>query len=192
MKKRIFVIVGHPSKESFSNLIGEEYLRGAKKSGAETRVVHLSDMKFNPSLDNGYKKKQKLEKDLVDFQNNILWADHLVFIYPIWWGGEPAKLKGLIERTFLPGFAFKFEKKSILPKQFLKGRSARVFLIKGGSRLFYFGSLAYPGMIMRRFVLNFTGIFPVRIKSFYNMNSVSEEKKSRIMSKVFNLGKRTA
>ena len=189
-KKRILVVIGHPSKQSFSKLIGESYFKGAKEAGIEVKIVYLSGMKFNPSLENGYRKNQKLEKDLVEFQKYLLWAEHLVFVYPIWWGGAPAKFSGLIERTFLPGFAFKFRKRGILPEQLFRGKSARIFLVKGSSRIFYFGSFAFPGMIMRRFILNLTGVFPVRINSFYHMTRVSERKKERILSKVLNMGKK--
>jgi NAD(P)H dehydrogenase (quinone) len=147
-------------------------------------------MKFHPSLENGYRKPQKMEKDVLDVQKKIKWADHIVFVYPIWWGGAPAKFKGFIERVFLPGFAFKFERKSILPKRLLKGKSGRIFLVKGGTWLFYFGALASPGMIMRRFLFNFTGISPVRVKSFYSANRVDRERSDKIFNKVFKLGKR--
>jgi putative NADPH-quinone reductase len=191
MKKRnILIIVGHPGKESFSKSIGESYLKGAKSSGNKVKIIYLSEMNFNPNLKEGYKKIQPLEKDLLNFQKNILWAEHIVLITPVWWGSVPAKLKGLLDRAILPGFAFKYQKKSILPKRFLKGKSARVFMTKGGSRIFYFGSLAYPGMILRRFVFNFTGIFPVRVKSFYSMNNLSEERVQKILKKVFDIGKK--
>lgn len=190
MAKKILIISGHPSKESFTHDISNEYLRGAKNSGADAKIIYLHDLKFNPSLENGYHKIQKLENDLIEVQKKITWAEHIVFVYPVWWGGEPAKFKGLIDRVFLPGFAFKFEKKSLLPKQLLKGKSGRIFLIKGGSWLFYFGALVSPGMIMRRFVMNFCGIFPVRVKSFYSMNNVDGKKAKRILNKVYRLGKR--
>ncbi len=190
MKKKIFIIVGHPSRESLCKAIGEKYSEGALSSERTVRICYLSELNFNPNLENGYKKEQQLEKGLLDFQENILWADHLVWIYPIWWGSFPAKLKGLIDRTILPGFAYKFEKRSILPKRFLKGKSARIITTRGGSRIFYFGSLSFPGMIMRRFILNFTGFFPIRIKNFYSTNKISKERSEKIFRKVFRLGKR--
>ena len=49
----------------------------------------------------------------------------MVIFTPIWWGALPAKLKGLIDRTFLPGFAFQYEEGKLMPKQLLKGRTAR-------------------------------------------------------------------
>jgi NAD(P)H dehydrogenase (quinone) len=188
--KNILIIVGHPSKESFSKSIGESYSRGAKSSGHSTKIIYLSELNFDPDLKDGYKKIIPLEKDLVGVQKSILWANHIVLISPVWWGSVPAKFKGLIDRIILPGFAFKYERKSLLPKQLLRGKSGRIFLTKGGSRLFYFGAFVSPGMILRRFVFNFTGIFPVRVKSFYSMNSLNEERAKKILKNVFKIGKR--
>lgn len=188
--KKILVFEGNPKEKSLCKLISETYVRGAKDSGHEVKIFHISDMKFDPNLKEGYNKNQKLEKDLVEVQKKILWANHLVFVYPIWWGSLPAKFKGLVDRVFLPGFAFKFEKRTILPKQFLKGKSARMITTRGGSRIFYFGSLSFPGMIMRRFLLNFCGVFPVRSKSFYSVNHISEKRAKKIFDNIYRIGKR--
>jgi len=51
-----------------------------------------------------------------------------LIVSPIWWGGIPAKLKGLFDRTFLPGFSFKYEGNNPLPLQLLQGKTSRVIL----------------------------------------------------------------
>ena len=188
--KNIFIIVGHPSKKSFSNQIGEAYMKGAKSSGNRVKIVYLSELDFDPNLKEGYNKSQPLEKDLVLVQKHILWANHIVIVTPVWWGSVPAKFKGLLDRALLPGFAFKYERRSLLPKQLLKGRSGIIFLVMGGSRLFHFGAFAFPGMILRRFVFNFTGVSPVRVKNFYSMSSLSEKRAKKILDNVFKIGRR--
>ena len=57
-------------------------------------------------------------------QQDILWADHLVFVYPNWWSTVPALLKGLIDRMFVPGFAFKYRENSPFWDKLLKGKTA--------------------------------------------------------------------
>lgn len=64
-------------------------------------------MDFNPNLEFGYRKKSELEPDLLDAQAKLKWADHVVWIYPVWWSSVPAIMKGFIDRILLPGFAFK-------------------------------------------------------------------------------------
>ena len=188
--KKVFVFVGHPSKSSLCKSIGEAYLRGAKNSGYKTKIMYLSEMEFDSNLKEGYKLEQVLEEDLVLFQKNLLWADHIVFVTPIWWGSIPAKFKGAIDRAILPGFAFKYEKKSLLPKQFFRGKSGTIIFTKGGPWLFYFGALVSSSMVLRRFVLNFIGVSPVRVKSFYSVRKLSPERAKRILDKVFRIGKK--
>ena len=88
-------------------------------------------MQFDPILRKGYKEIQELEPDLVNLQNAIKWADHLVFIYPNWWCTMPAILKGLFDRIWLPGFAFNFDKKTKKCLQHLRGKTARVIVVAG-------------------------------------------------------------
>jgi len=189
-KKRILVIEGNSKGKSLCRSIASSYVKGARNSKHEVKIANLHDLIFNPILDEGYDSKQKLEKDLVKIRENILWANHLVFVYPIWWGSFPAEFKGFIDRVFLPGFAFKYEKKSLLPKKLLKGKSARMITTRGGPRIFYFGSLSFPGMILRRFVLHFCGVRQVRSTNFYSITKVSKERADKILKKSFNLGAR--
>ena len=105
--KNILIINGHPDKESFCFALSESYKMGAYKTNTNVKLIHLIDLKFNPILTYGYRKISELEPDLVQMQQDILWADHLVFVYPNWWSTVPALLKGLIDRIFVPGLLFR-------------------------------------------------------------------------------------
>jgi len=106
MGKRILVILGHPSSNSFCAALAERYAQSALRAGHEVRQLFLGRMDFDPVLREGYQQVQPLEADLRQAQADILWAEHLTLVYPIWWGGIPALLKGFFDRVFLPGFAF--------------------------------------------------------------------------------------
>lgn len=69
-----------------------------------------------------------LEEDLVDSQQMILWADHVVLAYPNWWGFMPAITKGFFDRILLPGFAFKNYSGKNLPEKLLHGKSIRIMV----------------------------------------------------------------
>lgn len=104
--KKILLINGHPDTESFNFSIAAAYKKGAIANGYEVREIIVRNLDFNPNLQFGYRKRTELEIDLLEAQEKIRWAEHLVWIYPVWWGSVPALLKGFIDRVFLPGFAF--------------------------------------------------------------------------------------
>jgi multimeric flavodoxin WrbA len=106
--KKILIINGHPDKESLCTEFAKSYKAGAEKSSADCTLINLIDLNFDPILYYGYRKRTELEPDLLKVQQDILNADHLVFVYPTWWGTYPALLKGFIDRVFLPKFAFEF------------------------------------------------------------------------------------
>lgn len=126
--KRIFVLLGHPDTESMCCELADAYAAGARKAGHEVRRTNLGDMVFDPILHKGYKVIQELEPDLVKFQQDVCWCNHLVIIYPSWWSTMPALLKGLFDRAWLPGFVYKFLPSGIGWKRLLKGRTATVFV----------------------------------------------------------------
>jgi len=189
MTKKILVILGHPSKDSLNKKIADTYLEETKKSGFNVKKLYLYDKKFDPVLHEGYKKEQKLESDLKQAQKDIKWADHLVFIYPIWWGTMPALLKGFIDRTLLPGFAFQYKENSLIPEKFLKGKSARI-ITTSGMPGFLFWFINSNKKMIKRFVLNFTGIKPVRNTNFGGVDEISDEKFSKIQKKVRKLARK--
>ena len=113
MKKKILIINGHPDKDSFNYAISESYKAGAIVNGAEVKEIKIRELNFNPNLEFGYRKRTELEPDLVEAQEKIKWSEHLVWVYPVWWGSVPAMMKGFIDRVFLPGFAFKKREDSV-------------------------------------------------------------------------------
>jgi len=95
-------------------------------------------------------------------QEKILWADELVFFFPLWWGDMPAILKNFFDCNFTVGFAYKFEGK-LLPRKLLSGKIARVFITADGSKLFQY-LLCFPlKKILQYVVLGFCG---VKVSSF--------------------------
>lgn len=84
MQKRVLVILGHPAEASLCGAIAEAYQSGAQAAGQDVRFLRLGQLNFDPILRNGYNTIQPLEPDLVAAQESIAWAEHLVFVYPIW------------------------------------------------------------------------------------------------------------
>ena len=106
--KNILVINGNPVKNSLSEKFANAYCKGALDAGAVCEVIHLVDLTFSPLLIHGYKQRTELEPDLIRVQQKINATNHVVMVYPTWWGTYPALLKGFIDRVFLPGWAFRY------------------------------------------------------------------------------------
>jgi len=167
-KRKVLVVLGHPDKASYCASLAGAYVRGARQAGASVRRLNLADLHFDPILHEGYKSIQALEPDLLRAQRWITWADHLVIAYPMWWGGAPALLKGFIDRTFHPGFAFKFATPdALLWEKLLVGRSARLLITCDGPptaiRLLYHNPAVQA---MKGMTLEFCGISPVGVTVF--------------------------
>lgn len=165
MDSKILLIDGHPLRDSFCSALGEAYAAGARAAGAEVRTVRVQDLVFDPILHNAYKSIQPLEPDLLALQASIVWAEHLVFAFPIWWGMPPAKVKGLIDRTFHPGWAFKYASKDTpFQTKLLAGRTARIIATMDAPPWYFQWFIGAPGVrMMKHSVLAFCGIKPVRV-----------------------------
>lgn len=157
MMSNVLILNGNPKPTSFCGHLSDAYELEARKNS----IVHrfdISEMNFNPSLDCGYEGSQTLEKCLSEFQKSLLWADHIVIVSPIWWGGLPAKLKGLIERVFLPGKTFQYESGSPEPVPLLTGKTSRLIFTMDAPEEFS-GQQAQPVIEqLDRFTLQFCGV----------------------------------
>ncbi len=188
--KKILIINGHPDKKSFCFALAESYKIGADASENECQLVHLIDLKFNPILTYGYRLISELEPDLIKVQKDILQADHLVFVYPTWWGTYPALLKGFIDRVFLPNFAFKYRKNSPFWDKLLKGKTARLIVTMDAPKWYYWMMYRSPGHnSMKRAILEFCGIKPVKITAFAPLKFSSDSDRKKWIEKVEELGR---
>ncbi len=190
MSKKILVLCGHPDTESMCCELADSYAKGAKEKGHEVKRVNVGDLKFDPILHHGYKIIQELEPDLKQLQEDIRWCEHFVIIYPSWWSTMPALLKGLFDRMWLPGFAYKFMPDGLGWQRLLKGRSATVF-VTSDSRpslaRFLFGDNVNE---IRDGILWFAGFRP-KIKKCGPMKKISPEGRAMWVAKFEKFGEKT-
>jgi putative NADPH-quinone reductase len=180
VSQKILVILGHPNSQSFCQALVEQYVFGAQSRQKEVRVLTLNQISFDPVLHGGYNRDQVLEPELIKAQQDILWADHLTFVYPIWWGGIPALLKGFIDRTFLPGFAFKYHQNDPWWDRLLKGRSADLLVTMDTPPWYFRWVSKMPGHNqMKKTILEFCGVKPVKIKDFGAVRTATPEQKEK-------------
>jgi putative NADPH-quinone reductase len=177
---KILVILGHPKPQSLCSALAEAYVAAAKEAGAEVMLIRLGELDFDPHLRAGYSTPQVLESDLAAAQTHIIWAEHLVFVYPNWWGTMPALLKGFIDRVFLPGFAFKYRENSVFWDKLLIGRTARALVTMDSPSFYYRWVLGSPGdRQLRKSILQFCGIRPVSFQHFGPVRGSKPERRSQ-------------
>ncbi len=189
MPRKILVILGQPQRHSYGGALMQAYADGARDAGAEVMELYLGELKFNPLAIPSLTNPAELEPDLKSAQDAIKWADHLVFVYPIWWGTIPALLKGFIERTFQEGFAVKFRENSIWWDKLLTGKSARLIVTLNTPSWAYRWLFGRPGHnTMKKTILEFCGVKPVRITEIGPIKGSTEEKRKRWIEQVRTLG----
>lgn len=192
MAKNILLILGHPSQNSFCKALLDAYQKGAESAGAICKTIYISQLDFDINLADGYKtgKADQLEEDLVVSQQLIKWADHVVLIFPNWWGSMPAVTKGFIDRVFLPGFAFKNHSGKTFPEQLLKGKSMRVLVTMDTPKFwFYLVHRASLYLILRKVVFGYVGFDPIGFSTFGFMRKSTDKLRKSWLQKVEQLGK---
>lgn len=189
--KKIAIINGHPNKESFNFGVAEAYKKGALEAGAEIKEITIAELKFNPNLQFGYQKRMELEPDLLEAWEIIQWADHLVWIHPVWWGGLPALMKGFIDRLFLPGLAYKYRENSLWWDKLLKGKTAHIITTIDQPGWYYWLMYGRPSVNQLKIsTLEFCGVKPVKVTYLGIIRDSKDEQREKWLSKVKALGEK--
>lgn len=173
---RVLMIDGHPDRDRLSAHLLDTYAAALPASVSVVRFS-LADLAFDPVLKHGYAKRTEWEPDLHRFAEALDACDHLVLAFPMWWGAEPALLKGLIDRLLLPGFAFSYHADDPWWDRLLAGRSADALITMDTPPLFL--RLSYGNAVIKRWrkqVLEFCGFRPVRILALGPVRKGAAEK----------------
>jgi putative NADPH-quinone reductase len=191
MSRRILIADLHPGRLSFSAALAQAYRDGASTAGHQTQSVTLSEMAFSPDLGQaGFRNTPALEPDLEAFRDALTWAEHVVLITPMWWGGLPAKAKGLFDRTLLPGFAFDpRQRRNGLPKPLLAGRTGRLILTSDtpGWAFWLIYGRALKRQVQRQ-ILAYVGIRPQGFTHFSPVEHSTDQIRARWLSQTRALG----
>ncbi|MBH2003354.1 MAG: NAD(P)H-dependent oxidoreductase [Sphingobacteriia bacterium] len=134
------IIYAHPNDQSLNNHFKKTVVEVLQNAGHEIEVRDLYRINFNPVLSLEDMKGQRMgavDAGVQKEQAFISRADHITFIYPIWWTGMPAILKGYIDRVFSYGFAYEYN--AGVQKGLLNGRQAVIINTHGKSAAEYAG-----------------------------------------------------
>lgn len=106
------MIFNHPYEGSFCNAILNAVMLGLEIGHHEVDLIHLDQDNFNPVMTandlKAFRDKQPVDPSIIAYKERIAQADHLVFIFPIWWELMPAMTKGFIDKVIFPGVAYDY------------------------------------------------------------------------------------
>ncbi|MET3291501.1 UNVERIFIED_CONTAM: NAD(P)H dehydrogenase (quinone) [Brevibacillus sp. OAP136] len=132
------VVYAHPNAESFNHAILETVVRSLQANGHRVVVRDLYALRFQPVLgqdDLAALDAGDVPADILAEQELIAQADAITLIYPIWWGGQPAMLKGYIDRVFSHGFAYVANAQGI--ERLLEGKKGLIINTHGTPKDIY-------------------------------------------------------
>lgn len=155
------------------------------------KLVTLSDLAFDPILRAGHSGAQPLEPDLLALRDAFEEARHVAWFFPTYWVSPPAVVRGLVDRLFLPGWAFRYEKGTALPVGLLRGRSARVVTTMDSPAFWY--TLANHRAIHGSFVtgtLSFVGFGPIRTTPVYSLRDLDAKARAKVLRDMTALARR--
>lgn len=189
--RKILIINGHPHKDSFNFGLAAAYKKGAQSAGAQVQEVVIADLAFNPNLQFGYQKRMVLEPDLLDAWEKIQWAEHLVWVHPVWWGGLPAITKGFIDRLFLPGMAFQYRENTVWWDRLLKGKTAHIITTLDQPSWYYWFVYGRPSVNqLKKQTLAFCGVKPIKVTYMGVVKDSTPHARNKWLQQAESLGQR--
>lgn len=107
---RVLVVHCHPDEDSFIAAVRARVLAGLAAGGHEVRLTDLYASAFDPAFSAWEREHHhdppESKPEIAGHAADLHWCEALVLVYPTWWSGQPAMLKGWIDRVFVQGIAW--------------------------------------------------------------------------------------
>lgn len=188
--KQITIINGNPNVDSYNYALADAYAKSAAAAGAVVHRVDIAKLDFDPNLKWGYGEVMELEPDLQQALEHLKAADHMVWVYPMWWYSCPALMKGFVDRVFLPGVAFKFVEGKPFPKQLWKGKTARMIVTADTPGWYNNWIMGKPAIRQfKKGTLEFCGVKPVKVTYFAPVREATAARREQWLEQVKALGR---
>lgn len=183
---KYIVIYCHPNPHSFNRAVLERVVSILREKSHEVSIRNLYELQFRPHLDADDLAKisrHELPGDILKEQQTLKDADTMVFIFPIWWYGMPAMLKGYIDRVFSGGFAF--EK----TQQGMRGMLIKraILITTTGNAESVYEKHGYHDAIRKSVVngiLEFCGMQFVTHKYLYRVPFITQEERQKMLEEL--------
>jgi len=190
---RTVIVFNHPNEGSYCHAILQSVTKGLQNASHEVDLMHLDNDGFNPAMSKADLKAfvdhQPIDPQVIDYNERLKQADHLIFIFPIWWDIMPAATKGFVDRVLGPGVMYDHHPRGFGLVPLLKNlKSITIITTMNKPRILYallIGNLIRK--VMLRSIFKTMGYKNLHWISFTSVKSVSREKRVKWLS---NLEKR--
>ncbi|MTD41623.1 flavodoxin family protein [Erwinia sp. CPCC 100877] len=184
------IVYNHPYQKSFCNALLEATKKGIISADGEVDVINLDADNFNPVMSGqdllGFVHHNPVDQQAIDYINRIKQADHLVFIFPIWWELMPAMMKGFIDKVVFPGAFYDYTKSGYAMRSLMTNISATtVITTMNTPKLLYkfmYGNAVKKALI--KGTLKKAGLKNVKWISLNMVKASSEGKRRKWLEKI--------
>lgn len=188
MNPTVVVVYCHPNPQSYTHAVCQSVLAGLRASGCRVELVDLYQEKFDPVLVvNEEHRRRDLDKAPYTerYRELVKNCAAMVFVYPVWWGGFPAMLKGFIDRVFVSGLTYSFQgrpRTAVLPEGLMKGKAAHFYYTLDSPA---WVSLFDPGWFSNYFtVFKYCGFAQVRRYYLSRLKLTTPKQRARWLARV--------
>lgn len=181
------IICAHPNSQSFNKAIVDRIVKVSQKSATDTVVRDLYTLNFNPVLswEELQAAGQGITPSEIQYEQQLITqADLITLVYPLWWMGFPAILKGYLDRVLSHGFAYKTE--GDVSVGLLHNKKMQQF-ITIGSNVEQYQSLGFDKSLndcLINGLFNYCGISDVQYSLFGDIHLIDEQARSAILEQV--------
>jgi NAD(P)H dehydrogenase (quinone) len=194
---RVVIIFNHPYDGSYCNAILNSVTAGLLKASHEVDLMHLDKDNFDPVMrakdlaafvtakHNAKNCYEALDEEVMNYKQRLEQADHLIFIFPIWWELMPAMTKGFIDKVIFPGVAYDYKPNGFMVKRFKDLKGLTLITTMNTHKFAY--KLIFGNAIKKAF---FTGTFwklGYKNRKWINLSMVkfvSEERRKKWLEKI--------
>lgn len=182
---KVVIVFNHPYEGSYCSAILKSVESGLVKAGHEIDIIHLDKDQFDPVITAddllAFRNKKAIDPKAINYIQRIKAADHLVFIFPVWWELMPARMKGFIDKIIFPGEFYDYTKSGYGMIPLMRNiKSATVITTMNTPSYIYkfiFGNAIKNSLI--KGTLKKTGYKKVEWISFNMVKASSNEKRTR-------------
>ena len=177
------IIFAHPNPNSFTKAIVERVVQATQTAGANVVIRDLYAMNFNPIL-SAAEMKGELSAEILQEQQYIREADLITLIYPVWWMGFPAILKGYLDRVLTHGFAYKTDETGSIG--LIHGKKMQQFINIGSNVAEYQANGYAKGLdiCLVNGLFNFCGIMDIEHYLFGSLYSITDIERQGMLEQV--------